>query len=210
MFSVRSAFFVAALGVSAHTAQAAPVVIDFEGLTDTELVTNQYLVAFGITFDGATALLRGALPVGGSLNELDFPPHSGDAVVFESASGGITVTFATPALSIGGFFTYNAQVTLTAYLGANVVDSVTSLFSDNIGTGVNPPNEFITVSSPGGITSLTIVGDSAGGSFVLDDFSAENVPEPGVTALLCASGVVAAARRRRAVRARDGADSATA
>jgi hypothetical protein len=45
------------------------------------------------------------------------------------------------------------------------------------------------VSFAGGISSVTITGDLAGGSFVVDDVTyvtpASGVPEPGSGALLC-------------------------
>src|SRR3990172_7139800 len=78
--------------------------LDFEGLTDLEDVTTQFAAQYA-TFAGATALTSGA--VGGSLNEIDFPPQSGVNVLHDLA-GPITIDFGLTAYDWSAYLTYNA------------------------------------------------------------------------------------------------------
>src|SRR5689334_24513835 len=81
--------------VAAGSADAG--VIDFEGLADEDLVTTQFS-ALGATFSGQTVVLQ----AGSSLNELEFPPHSGVNVA-SSDLGQINVAFAAPPTTVGAF-----------------------------------------------------------------------------------------------------------
>ena len=58
------------------------------------------------------------------------------------------------------------------------LQSATSLNSANYVSSGNLPNEFISITFPGGISSFEIAGDPAGGSFAMDDFTFTAVPEP--------------------------------
>jgi hypothetical protein len=187
----------ALLGLPA-AALADIIVLDFETLADGEAVTTQFT---GVTMTGATALTAGV-----TLNEFEFPPNSGGNVVFDDGAP-MTISFALaqPVIRVGGFFTYLAPVTLTAYDATNaVVGSVTSTFFSNLALSGDPgsaPNEFLGLSFAGGIASVTLSGDAFGGSFTLDDFTYETpaagVPEPGTLAsLLLGLGAVATFRRR--------------
>lgn len=179
--------------------QADPVIIDFESLSAGDMVTNQFA---GMTFQNAEVLTAGY-----SLDESEFPPHSGSNVVFD-AGAPITIDFTAPVLSFGGFFTYATTLTLDAYDPAsNLVASAVSAFTNNMalsGDSGSSPNEFLEVTFASGISSVTITGDPAGGSFVLDDAtitalgSAGNqVPEsPGGFLFLVALIALAVARRR--------------
>ena len=70
---VRTALFVAGLVVFGGRVNAASITLDFEGLPDSTILTTQYP---GITFTNAIILTAGI-----SLNEFEFPPHSGMNVV---------------------------------------------------------------------------------------------------------------------------------
>ena len=144
--------FVVALATTS-TLKADTTVIDFDGLLDSEPVTNQFS---GVTFTNATVLTAGL-----SLNEFDFPPVSGTNVVFDDG-GAMTLNFAAPIDSFGGFFTYAEPLTLSAFDSSNnLLASVTSAFSSNLGTAGDPgssPNEFL-LASIAGISSVTITGD---------------------------------------------------
>lgn len=152
------------------------ITVGFEGFADGTVITTQYS---GLTFSNATIATAGI-----SLNEFEFPPHSGMNVVFDDG-GPITIDFATPVLSFGGYFTYSVPLTVDAFnVTSSVVASATSAFSNNEALSGDPgssPNEFLQVSFASGISDVTITGSLTGGSFVLDDAtittSVSTVPE---------------------------------
>ncbi|MEW5744166.1 MAG: PEP-CTERM sorting domain-containing protein [Nitrospirota bacterium] len=174
--------------------------ITFETLTEGDFVTTQYS-GLGVTFSNASVLTAGSL-----LNELEFPPHSGDNVVVDEG-GSMTLLFSAPVLSVSGYFTYLVPLTLTAYDSMNNdITTVLSLFSSNMaqsGETGSFPNELLTVSFAGGISRLVIAGDPSGTSFTLDDLTATTpvtaVPEPGTLLLVAAgvAGIAAYGIRRR-------------
>lgn len=164
---------------------AGTITIDFEGFPDSTVLTNQYP---GLTFQNAIILTAGI-----SLNEFEFPPHSGVNVASDNG-GPISITFAAPILSFSGYFTYAELLTLDAFgTGNTLLASATSLFSNNEALSGDPgsnPNEFLQVGFASGISSVTITGDPAGGSFVMDDVTytptASSVPEPSSIVLFLA------------------------
>src|SRR5205807_1050781 len=114
--------------------------------------------------------------------------------------GPISIMFASPVGTFEGFFTYQTQLTLTAFdAGHNSLGSVLSAFSNNdalFGDPFSTPNERLQfISAALGIGSVTIAGDSAGNSFVLDDVTfapqLQAVPELG-TLFLIGSGLFVA------------------
>ena len=131
------------------------------------------------------------LQAGVSLNDFEFPPHSPSNVVFDDG-GALTIAFDTPQASVGGFFTYATQLTMTAFDGGGVAFGVVmSQFGSNLalsGDAGSVPNELLSLAFPG-IRFVTIAGDAAGGSFVLDDLTSTAqapaaVPEPASASLL--------------------------
>ncbi len=206
---VRSSLLALALGaaavpVAAVPAAAAPVLLDFEGLSDLEDVTTQF-AADGIIFGGASALVSGTL--GGSLNEFEFPPSSGDVVIFDAAAGGLTIDFALPVNFVRARVTYTSRVTMTAFLGAGVMGSASSLFMVNTGSSANAPNEILQLTFANPITRLVIAGSPDGGSFTLDDLLVDRVdvkpiPEPATSVLVLLGLGVAGVRRACARTAR--------
>lgn len=176
---------------------ATTVIIDFEGLSDSTSVTNQFS---GLLLSNATVLTAGI-----SLNEFEFPPHSGSNVVFDDG-GPISILFSVPVISFGGYFTYGTQLTLSAQdTFDNPLPLVLSAFANNEGLSGDlgsSPNEFLEVSYLGGISGLTITGDPSGGSFTLDDATittpnATSVPEPGTASLIFLGGLAVLVARRR-------------
>lgn len=167
-------------------AAKADQIIDFEGLSDGTLVTTQYA---GLTFSNAIILTSGS-----SLNEFEFPPHSGSNVVSDNG-GPIAITFLAPIISFTGYFTYQVPLTIAAYdSSSHDVANASSTFSSNLalsGVSGSQPNEFLSVQFASGISKLILTGDPLGGSFVGDDFStttnAAPVPEPGTLILLCSA-----------------------
>jgi len=104
----------------------------------------------------------------------------------------MSLAFSSPVQSFGGYFTYAEPLTLDAFgIGNTLLASVTSPFPNNealSGVSGSSPNEFLQLSSPSGISRVTITGDPAGGSFALDDATystgPSTVPEPS-SASLC-------------------------
>jgi hypothetical protein len=173
---------------------ASPVwcgIINFEGFTDSEALTNQVL---GLTFTHTTVLTAGV-----SLNQFDFPPHSGTNVAFDDG-GPITIAFSHPIEGFLGYFTYITPLSLIGFNAANSeVASDFSRFSNNTGTGGDPgssPNELLEIIAPGGISQVSITGDGGGSSFTMDDIQT-TVPEPNIIALLTAVLAGLGYQRRR-------------
>jgi len=152
-------------------------VVDFEGFADSTILTTQYS---GLTFSNAIILTASV-----SLNEFEFPPHSGVNVASDNG-GPMTIDFSAPITDFGGYFTYLEPLTIDAFdSSSDLVASAVSDFSNNEAISGDPgssPNEFISVSFSGGVSSVTITGDPGGGSFTLDDatYTTEpaTVPEP--------------------------------
>jgi uncharacterized protein (TIGR03437 family) len=151
-------------GVLHPAAQAGTTILDYEGFQDSAALVSQYP---GLTFSHAAILQSGV-----SLNEFEFPPHSGTNVVSDSG-GAMTVAFSVPVASFSGFFTYKVPVTLTAYDANNVVlGSATSHFTNNQALSGAPgtsANDNIQVSSASGISKVIITGAAGGASFTMDD-----------------------------------------
>jgi hypothetical protein len=151
---------VAAMGATSALAQS----FTFDSFVDSTLLTTQYA---GATFTNAIILGAGI-----TLNEFEFPPHSGSNVASDNG-GPITVTFTSPIQGFGGYFTYSVPVTLQALDASNnVLASATSAYSTNealSGASGSHPGEVIHVSSPNGISKIVITGAAQGTSFTVDD-----------------------------------------
>lgn len=186
---------VALCSLALASANANAVTIDFDSLADLETLTTQFT---GITFANATALKAGF-----SLNEVEFPPHSGTLVISDEGAP-IDVRFATPVTQASAYFTYFAPLTLTAFDALdNVLGSAVSAFTNNLALSGDPDssaNELLQLAFASGISRLMLAGDPAGYSFVVDDLSytplAQPMPEP-VTAALVAIGLAGLLARRR-------------
>jgi hypothetical protein len=152
---------------------AGTIALNFEGFPDSTVLAAQYP---GLAFSNAIILTAGI-----TLNEFEFPPHSGSNVASDNG-GPMTISFASPVQNFSGYFTYAEPLIVRAVNGANSQVAVaTSRFSSNealSGNAGSSPNELLQVSSTGGIASITITGDPAGDSFALDDATVTGPPSP--------------------------------
>jgi hypothetical protein len=151
-------------------------VVDFEKLSDSEIVTNQYA---DLSFSNAIVLSSGL-----SLNDAEFPPYSGSNVAFDN-NGSMAITFSSSVKTVGGYFTYLEPITLIGYNTSNQpVAAVSSLFSTNTaltGDAGSHPNEYLSVSFASGISKVTITGNPNGSSFALDNLTVvSSVDEPSI------------------------------
>ncbi len=195
---IRYLSVIAGAVIAAGLTHATPVTLNFEGFADSTVLTAQYA---GVTFTNAIVLTAGI-----SLNDLDFPAHSGTNVIGDNNGGPITITFATPVTNFGGYFTYGSRVTVDGFGAGNaLVGAVNSSFTNNEAlSGVlgSSPNELLQISSLGGISRVTVTGDP----LALDDAmytpAASSTPEPASGALILVSAgivvLVFAYRRLRA------------
>ncbi len=181
--AVLSVIFVGIKEVPAFT-------IDFEDLTDSTAVTNQYS-GLGVDFSDATVITAGE-----TLNEFEFPPNSGTNAAFDDG-GPMVLTFSLPMANFSAYFTYLMPLTLSFYDALNNLENtVNSAYSSNLalsGDLGSSPNELLSFASVAGFVSVIIAGDSGGSSFTMDDVTANPasvpVPEPS-TLLLFMSGVL--------------------
>ncbi|KQW91584.1 hypothetical protein ASC94_17555 [Massilia sp. Root418] len=191
------ATLLASLGIGlGGTASAATLTYGFDTFGDGTSLSTQYA---GLTFSHASVLKAGI-----SLNELAFPPRSGDGVLFDDG-GPIEIGLGALAHSVSVYVTYLEGLTLSAYdSNNNLLSSATAAYLVNVADGSgdpgSSPNELLTVSSADGLIARIVVASSAGGgSLTLDDLTiagaAAAVPEPGTLPLLLA-GLGAACWRR--------------
>jgi hypothetical protein len=155
------------LAASLSTAFAQNAPLTFEGYADSTILTNQYT---GAIFTNAIVLTAGI-----TLNELEFPPHSGSNVASDNG-GPIGIAFSSGVNSFSGYFTYGVALTVQAFDSSNrLLTSATSAFSNNeelSGVSGSHPNELLQVSSATGIYKIVITGSAQGASFVMDDVTA--------------------------------------
>ena len=181
----------AALLLAPASTEAAVTVIDFEGLPDRFRVTTEFPgLVFTNAFTGPDGLL----------NANQFPAFSGRAGVTNSVNPWLAVDFSTPMSSVGGYFTYSGDMTLSFYGAGNVLlGTVPSTYSANyVGSG-NAPNEYLQFSSAAGITRM----QASNAWLLLDNLTftaASPVPEPAsamVNLILGGTGIGLTLRRRR-------------
>lgn len=160
--------------------------LNFEDLADQAVVTNQY-AAQGVTFSNALALKSGL-----SLNDFDFPPHSGLSVISDNGNGPLQIFFSTPETLVSLWITYNSGLTVKYF---DSVGTLQGVFAPpgamNTPTGAQFSIPF------SGVSRLDIVPGS-GFSVTIDDLSfvaVNAVPEPA-TASLLSLGMLALCYRR--------------
>ncbi len=200
------------MAVTLMASQAQASVITFEGLSDLDIVTNQY-AGQNAVFTNATAAVA---PPGGTLNEIDFPPTSGTTVVTNEIDtdsdlipddlGSIEIKFASfPVDSVSGYFTYadylftGDPLTVNAFGPLDSINPISTLtLIENLGSPT-----LLSFSGIGPIASIFAFG-GVGSYFTLDDLNVGDavasgtvVPEPSTFALMALGLVGLISRSRR-------------
>ena len=154
-------------------ARADVITENFEGIPD----GTPFTTLDGFTFSNAVVLTAYL-----SLDEADFPPHSGVNVIGD-VGGPIAITG--DAQFFSGYFTYNTPLTIDGYDSNGVLRAMaTSLYPENyVSSGIGSPNELISISYALGLHTIVITGNPAGESFALDDITIIT-PEPPTNFLL--------------------------
>ena len=138
--------------------QARANTINFDGLPDSSVVGNTY-AGQGVHVNHGVILVAGI-----SLNEINFPPHSGTGVMSDDGSP-IYISFDAPVDNVSAYFAYASLLTLTAFDGGGntlgTLNSALNSFLDG--------NQLISLGISG-IVSLQISGQDPS-SFILDDLT---------------------------------------
>lgn len=118
----------------ASSARAGTITLNFEGFANNASLTNQYA---GFQFTNTRISTAGL-----SLNEIEFPAHSGTNVVTD-LGGPISIAFTSPVLTFSGFFTYSSALTIFAFDSLNqAVGTTNSAFASNFVSSGNPAEEY--------------------------------------------------------------------
>ena len=157
------------------TFQAGAITIDFEAVPDSTEVGDFY-ASSGIHFADAVALTAGI-----SLNEFDYPPHSGSVAVADDGSP-IIVTFDQPVGNISAWFAHSEQLNFTAYsAGGGTIGTYVDPTISNLGS-----DELISLNFSG-VSSLEISATDPS-TYIMDDLSFEqmgqSVPDTASTSFL--------------------------
>jgi len=147
---------------------------DFEALHDGDARTSQVT---GLTFTNAQIATKFY-----SLNELDFPAHSGQNVASDT-TGPVTIQFSTPVGSFSGYFTHKTALTIAAFNASGMQIAMISSAKNNntavSGDAGSSPNESLSVTYSTGIAKVVVTASPTGSSFTMDDVATTAVSTGG-------------------------------
>lgn len=171
---LRWLFVAVFLVVSKAASWENSALLNFDGVKDGVSVTNQFA---GLLFANATVITAGV-----TLNELEFPPHSENKVVFNDG-GAMSINFLPPVYGIECYVTYGSRLTLTAYdINGLPLGTALSQFPNNqalSGTAGSKANELLFFSSLTAIAKIAIAS-ADNTSFALDDFRITDTTVPTI------------------------------
>ncbi len=171
--------------------------LDFEGLPDQHYHYggDQNLGSYypGLTFGPDVTVLDRVIY---GYNDAQYPPHSGNAVIFWDSGSYIDVALATPAGSVSAWYSSADDLTMEAY------DAAGSLIASTVGSANLFSSRFIGLSDPtAGIARVRFLHRP--NYCVLDDLTvtgsggSDDSPEPFTWVLLACTGIAGAIARRR-------------
>jgi hypothetical protein len=158
--------------MSADQSAANVTVIDSESLADIGAVDDQFSGP-SVDFNRTATALSG-------YEWLDFPPYSGDIVIYDTFGGGGTIrvdTVGPPWMMAGGYVTTNGNVTLTAYDSfGSVLGTASTDGADYVGSGKGfAPNMLLSVS----VVNIAYAGfTDSGNTYTVEDFAFQPIPAP--------------------------------
>ena len=151
------------------------ITFTFESLSEGDILSTQFSsLQLNVTGDPVV------LTAGSLLNEIDFPPRSGNNVLAD-LGGPILFLFTSPVQSVSAYFTYGVALRLEAFafngasLQVKTSDGVSNLGSSELIEFAGLPQD---------IGSLRVSGAPSGASFTIDDLTVTSVPEPSALYLL--------------------------
>lgn len=190
---------IACIGLLLAPCSAYATDINFEGISDSFLIEHMY-AAQGVRFANAISLTAGF-----SLNEIDYPPHSGVMVVGDTGAP-MEMSFFSPVSAWSAWFTWSAPLTIDVYSDPYFTNLLGSIITTGSNLGFSQQVGLICLSN---LTFQSIqILDSAPGSqgMIMDDLSftpagtQPPIPEPSTLVLLgtaCAAALSRIHRRWR-------------
>ena len=155
------------------------ILLDFEGIPDAYYYgggnTNLGGYYSGVNF-GPDATIVDAVIYG--YNNIDFPPHSGNAVLFSAINPTIRMDFTGGFVnSVSAWYSSASTFYMEAYNSSDVLLTSTS------GPSILGSNLLLSLSTPGFDIAYVNFHDY-GNAYILDDIAYNPVPEPGTLMLL--------------------------
>lgn len=160
------------LCVLLHPSPGSAGVIDFESLPDSVPLVDQ-LTGQGVTFENAVVLTAGF-----SLNETDFPPHSGVRAVGDDGNGPMRLLFATPIDVFSAWFTSSSGLTFSTFDSMGVLQNAYTM-----GANIGSSSQFTINMND---VSRIDIAAATPQSMIMDDLfvdPGQRIPEPATLAL---------------------------